>query len=351
MRNNIKKWRFNIDQRVFEDYYSADYFKKTKEILLKFKKDQIITMQWFQRKENIVLCGIEIIKEILSLSNNKNLMVQGLNDGDIVNSLEPVLKITGKYQEFAHFEGLFDGILSRASTIATNCSKIKSVANNKIVLNMNDRMDYFLNQQIDGYASYVGGIKNFVTSASFEFLDEKPVLNGTMPHSLIASFNGDLIAATEAYNKVFPNNNLVVLVDYNNDCIKDALAVCSEFKDKIWAIRLDTSQGLVDKSLMNLKEISDELHGVNPTLIKLLREKLDVNGFEKVKIIVSSGFDEKKIAWFEKENTPVDIYGVGEAITKNKISFTGDIVLINGEKQSKFGRENINSKRIKSIKY
>ncbi|QHX36960.1 nicotinate phosphoribosyltransferase [Spiroplasma sp. BIUS-1] len=345
------KNKFNIDMRMFEDYYSADYFKKTREILNKFKPNQLVTMQWFQRSNQTVVCGIEVIKEILRLSGVKDLQVEAVEDGEMVDALEPVLKITGKYNDFAHFEGLFDGILSRASTIATNARKIITAANGKTVLNMNDRMDYYTNQQIDGYASNVGGIKNLVTQASFEFLDEEPKLNGTMPHALIASFDGDLIKATQAYKEVFPQNNLVALVDYNNDCINDSIKVCDAFKDQVYAVRLDTSQGLVDKSLQNLEEKDNELHGVNSTLVKLLRKELDAKGHEKVKIIVSSGFNEEKIKEFEKENTPVDIYGVGDAITKNKIGFTGDIVLIDGKKQSKFGRENAFSNKIKSIKY
>ncbi|WP_338984820.1 nicotinate phosphoribosyltransferase [Spiroplasma endosymbiont of Diplazon laetatorius] len=345
------KNKFNIDLKIFQDYYSADYFKKTKEILNKFKPNQLVTMQWFQRGSETMVCGIEIIKEILRLSEVTDLQVEAVEDGEIVNPLEPILKITGKYSDFAHFEGLFDGILSRASTIATNASKILKAANGKTVLNMNDRMDYYSNQQIDGYASSVGGIKNLVTEASFEYLDEEPNLNGTMPHALIASFDGDLIKATKAYRETFPNNNLVVLVDYNNDCVNDSLKVCEAFKGEVYAVRLDTSPALVDKSLQNFEEKDNNLHGVNPTLVKLLREKLDENGHNKVKIIVSSGFNEEKIKYFEKENTPVDVYGVGDAITKNKIGFTGDIVLIDGKKQSKFGRENTFSNKIKSIKY
>jgi len=212
-------------------------------------------------------------------------------------------------------------------------------------------MDYYTNQQVDGYSSFVGGIKLLVSPASFEYLQIEYNLSGTMPHALIAAFDGDIIEATKAYKEMFPNNNLVALVDYNNDCINDSLAVAKEFGNSLFAVRLDTSQSLVDESLKDLVEKDNELHGVNPTLVKLLRQKLDLEGFGHVKIIVSSGFDEKKIKYFEDLKTPVDIYGVGEAITKNKIYFTGDIVKINNKNQAKFGRQNMESSRIKSIKY
>ncbi|QEH62234.1 nicotinate phosphoribosyltransferase [Spiroplasma chinense] len=343
--------KFNLDKRIFDDYYGADYFKKTKEILDKYKPNQQVTMQWFQRKNNTVICGIEMICELLRDSGVKNLIVEGLNDGDIANENEPVLKITGKYSDFAYLEGLIDGILSRASTVATNAFRVKNAANGKLVLNMNDRMDIYSTQQIDGYASYVGGISSLVTAASFEYIDLEANLNGTMPHALIASFDGDIIEATRAYKETFPNNNLVSLIDYNNDCVTDGLKVAREFKESLYAVRLDTSKALVDKSLQDLREEKDELHGVNPTLVKKLREELDKEGYNHVKIIVSSGFDEEKIKYFEQLNTPVDIYGVGEALTKNKVSFTGDLVLIDGKNQAKVGRQNISSNRIKSIKY
>ncbi|ARU91163.1 nicotinate phosphoribosyltransferase [Spiroplasma clarkii] len=308
-------------------------------------------MQWFQRKNQTVLCGIDYIKAILKHSQVQDLHVEGLEDGTLVDANEPVLKITGKYCDFAHFEGLFDGILSRASSVATAAARLKKAANNKTIINMNDRMDVFSAQQIDGYASIVGGIENLVTPASFEYVLEKPILNGTMPHALIAAFDGDLVAATNAYLKTFPNHNLVALIDYNNDCITDGLKVAQVFQEKLFAVRLDTSKALVDKSLEGLTEVNDELHGVNPTLVKMLRQTFDDNGFKHIKIIASSGFDEAKITWFEAEKTPVDIYGVGEALTKTKIHFTGDLVQINGKDQSKFGRKNTFSSRLKSIKY
>ncbi|WP_339022978.1 nicotinate phosphoribosyltransferase [Spiroplasma endosymbiont of Crioceris asparagi] len=345
------KYKINLDKRIIDNYYSADYFKKSRIIAKNNLENSMVTMQWFQRQNDVVVCGLEFIFEILRMNNLEDkIEVYALQDGDRVNEGEPVLKITGKYEDFIHFEGLFDGILSRATSIATNCQRISQVANGKTILNMNDRNDYFLNQQIDGYASFIGGIKNLVTEAATEVVSEEiKTTTGTMPHSLIALFKGDLIKALEMYKKEFPNNNLVALVDYNNDVINDSLKAAQSFGKDLFAVRVDTSNALIDKSLQGKKEVSTENHGVNSTLIKILRKSLDDNGFEHVKIIVSSGFDEEKIRLFEKQNVPVDIYGVGEAITKNKIHFTGDLVLVSGEEQSKVGRKNINSDKLKKI--
>jgi nicotinate phosphoribosyltransferase len=346
------KQNITFDPQLKNGDYLADYFIKTKTILEAFKPNQNVTMQWFQRNNNVVVCGLDYVVQLIKFvcPNWKDLKIQSLRDGDIVNQMEPVLKITGKYRDFAFLEGMIDGILARATSVATNSRRLIDVANGKTVLNMNDRADLYVNQQLDGYASYIGGIKSFVTKAAIEYIDDQAVLapQGTMPHALIASFNGDLVQATEAFYQTFPNNNLVALIDYNNDCVNDAIKVAQYFRDKLKMVRIDTSFAVIDKSLQN-KPPRDELRGVNPTLIKKVRQALDENGGQHVKIIVSSGFDVKKIAWFEAEKTPVDIYGVGEAITKERINFTGDIVLIDGKPQAKIGRKNIESGRLNDI--
>lgn len=346
------KFKFDIDKRISENFYSADYFIKTQTILEKHKKNQKVTMQWFQRKDDVIFCGISYILQMLKkvVKNYNDLEILSLDDGEIINSLEPVLKITGDYFDFGKYEGLIDGILSRATSVATNAYNLKKVANGKKIINMNDRADFYMNQQLDGYASFIGGIKNLVTPASCEYIGgDLKNIQGTMPHALIESFDGDLLKASRAFVDTFPNNDLVILVDYNNDCVNDALMVAKEFNKKLKAIRIDTSKALIDKSLKHLGD-KIENYGVNPTLVKMVREKLDINGFNHIKIIVSSGFDVDKIKFFEENNTPVDVYGVGEAMIKKRIHFTGDAVKINGVNQAKVGRQNIESNRLKRVK-
>ena len=87
--------------------------------------------------------------------------------------------------------------------------------------------------------------------------------------------------------------------------------------------------------------------GVNQKLVMNVRDALDKNGFKNIKIIVSGGFDVKKIKSFEKNNIPVDIYGVGSSILKRNIDFTADIVLVDGKFYSKEGRSIKNNSRLK----
>ncbi|WFQ90022.1 nicotinate phosphoribosyltransferase [Mycoplasma feriruminatoris] len=349
------KTKFKFDSRIKNGYFVADYFKKTVEILKNFKPDQKITMQFFQRNDNVVLCGISEVIDLLKFAcpNFNDLEIFALNDGDIISNKEPVLKITGKYHDFGWLEGMIDGILSRNTSIATNSKQIINAANNKPVLNMLDRADNYLTLASDGYASYVGGFKLFVTQASLEYINDNsiPTPSGTMPHALIQSFNGDTLKAAQAFYQTFPNNNLVVLIDYDNDCVNMATKIGSHFKDKLYAVRLDTSENLTDKFFINNKDYVGQtnLNGVSEALVREVRKALDNVGCNHTKIIVSSGFSANKIKEFEKNNVPVDIYGVGSALAKINIHFTGDAVLLNNQKQAKFGRENIENLRLKKV--
>ncbi|GAE32389.1 nicotinate phosphoribosyltransferase [Halalkalibacter hemicellulosilyticusJCM 9152] len=78
--------------------------------------------------------------------------------------------------------------------------------------------------------------------------------------------------------------------------------------------------------------------GANPTLLFALREALDKEGFQHVKIIATGGFNADRIRKYEEAGVPIDIYGVGGSLLKINIGFTGDNVRIGGEHEAKSGR-------------
>lgn len=344
---------FKFDERFKEGYFSASYFLKTEKIIKDNFPDVIVTMQFFTRKDS-VLCGIdEAIALLHTFANNPtSLQIYALNDGDKVSPMEPVLKITGRYQDFGYLEGVIDGILARRTSVCTNCSDlIKEKSPNSNVMFFGDRDDDPRNHPGDGYAAYVAGIKLVCTDAMGEWTGLKGI--GTMPHALIIMHEKDLIAASEDFYRAFPNDKLTVLVDTNNDVINDSLLVARHFKEKLAGVRVDTSISLQDKYFQR-NPVSDpniETHGVNVTLIKALRKSLDDEGFNHVKIVVSSGFDAKKVKLFTENGAPVDTYGVGGSLIKCTRSFTGDVVNINGKSMAKEGRCEIFSDRLMKVDY
>jgi nicotinate phosphoribosyltransferase len=78
--------------------------------------------------------------------------------------------------------------------------------------------------------------------------------------------------------------------------------------------------------------------GVNERLVRKVRDALDRDGFERVKIIASGGFTVQKIRDFEAEGVPVDAYGVGSSLIRGANDFTGDVVLTDGRPSAKAGR-------------
>ncbi|HET7579897.1 MAG TPA: nicotinate phosphoribosyltransferase [Bacillales bacterium] len=357
MQGKIKRLTnetFKFDERVGDGWFSSVYFLKSREIVKKHKPDNQVTMQFFQKK-HAVLCGSD---EAIALTRTfaedpDSLDIYSLKDGDKISPYETVLTITGPYQNFGFLEGLIDGILARRTSVATNVFNVVHAANRsgvqKPVMFMGDRDDHFTQQAGDGYAAFIGGSTAQSTHAMSEWWGKKGV--GTMPHSLIQLFDGDVVAAAKAYHEAYPEDDVIALVDYNNDVITDTLRLADEFGDELKGVRVDTSKTMVDQYFWRNPEMlgSFDPRGVNPELIFALRRALDDHGFDHVKIVASGGFNVEKIKRFEEMQVPVDMYGVGRSLLEIQIGFTGDNVLLNGEPQAKAGRRYRPNPRLEKV--
>ncbi|MBD1223887.1 nicotinate phosphoribosyltransferase [Virgibacillus halodenitrificans] len=341
--NRLTNKTFKFDERIKEGWFSAVYFLKTKEIAENKLPDNYVTMQFFQ-KENAVLCGTDEAIALLHTfaENPETLEIHSLKDGDRIDPYESVLTVSGAYQQFGFLEGIIDGILGRRTSVATNVYNVVKAARTsgkqKPVIFMGDRDDHYTQQAGDGYAAFIGGSTAQATHAMNEWWGKKGM--GTMPHALIQMFRGDIVAASKAYHEMYPEDDLVALVDYNNDVITDSLKVAHEFGKDLQAVRIDTSRTLVDKYFLRNHHLMGTFdpRGVNPELTFALRKALDDEGFSHVRIMLSGGFTESRITHFEKLGVPVDMYGVGGSLLKINIGFTGDNVLLNGSPEAKEGR-------------
>jgi nicotinate phosphoribosyltransferase len=172
---------------------------------------------------------------------------------------------------------------------------------------------------------------------------------GTVPHALIGSYGGNtVLAATKFAENADPDMNITVLVDFENDSVKTALEVARELGPRLWGVRLDTSGQLVDRSLWD--EMGDfEPRGVNERLVRKVREALDRDGFERVKIVVSGGFTAERIRAFEERGVPVDSYGVGSTLIRGENDYTADIVMTDGRPSAKVGRRYRENPRLERV--
>lgn len=210
--------------------------------------------------------------------------------------------IKGYYEDFCFLEGEIDGIFGMQCTVATNARSIIKAAEGVPVIYMNDRNGYVETQKYDGYAAYIGGIRYFTSYEQTKLLpakDKSIKVIGSIPHSLIQLYKGDLSLALKDYKTVFPNDKLIGLVDYKNEVVAESIRVAKD-NPELFAVRIDTAANLVDASLVGSGIDIAELRGVNRHLVKKLRKKLDEHGFNRVKIIISSGLNAEKISNFQK---------------------------------------------------
>jgi nicotinate phosphoribosyltransferase len=323
-------------------YYTDAYFNHTRDTLLDDGRRPRVVMQVFQKKHSY-LGGMDEALAILKLCSHDwdALTVHALYDGDTLEPYETVMTIEGDYTLFAHLETLYLGVLARRTLITTNVVRVLEAANGKQIIFMPARHDHHRVQTGDGYAAYVAGQ---VVGASVGVTTDEQASwwggrgVGTVPHSLIAAYGGNtVLAATKFAEWAPPETNVTVLVDFENDSLDTALEVARALGPRLWGVRLDTSESLVDRSLWN--ELGDfKPTGVNERLVRRVREALDHDGFERVKIVVSGGFDVEKIKAFEDGGVPVDAYGVGSSLIRGANDFTADIVLTDGRPSAKAGR-------------
>lgn len=339
-------------EKLRSGYYSDKYFVYTRDVLLADGYNPHVTMQVFQKK-NAILGGMDEVIAILKQALTEgfsfsDLEVRALYDGDAIVPWESVLTITGPYAAFAHLETVYLGVLARRTRVSTNTRRVVEAAWPKPVMFFPARHDHWHVQTGDGYAAHVAGAIGVSTDAQASWWGSRGI--GTVPHALIASYGGDTVRAAEAFVRHMPEDvNVIVLVDFENDSIKTSLEVARALGDRLWGVRLDTSESMVDLSIVPQMGCFDP-RGVNPQLVRNVRDALDQAGFDRTRIVVSGGFDVDKIRRFEEEGVPVDSYGVGSYLFANRYDFTADVVLLDGRPVAKKGREYRPSARLEPVR-
>jgi nicotinate phosphoribosyltransferase len=340
-------------EKMREGYYTDAYFNHTRQVLMDDGRHPRVVMQVFQKRDSY-LGGVDEAIAVLKLCADDwdDLTVHALYDGDAIGPYEPVLTIEGDYTGFAHLETVYLGVLARRTLITSNVVRVLEAANGKPIIFMPARHDHHRIQTGDGYAAYVAGrivgAEIGVTSdAQASWWGGRGI--GTVPHALIAAYGGNtVLAATKFIENIDTDINVTVLVDFENDSVGTALEVARALGPRLWGVRLDTSGQLVDRSLWD--EMGDfDPRGVNEQLVRKVREALDGDGFEHVKIVVSGGFTAERIRAFEERGVPVDSYGVGSALIRGENDFTADIVMTDGRPSAKVGRRYRENSRLELV--
>ena len=297
------------------------YFLRTRRILEAEGVNPRVSMEVFTRKQ-AVLAGMNEALNLLARALPPDAEVWALPEGSEIEPREVVLRVTGPYQSFAIYETAYLGILAHETGWATAARACVDAAAPIPVLSFGARHVHPDVSARMEYAAMVGGCSGCATPAGARLTGVQP--SGTIPHALILSL-GDTVRAVEAFDRhIDPEIKRIALVDTFKDEAEESLRVARALGDRLWGVRLDTPS---------------ERGRVTPALVKEVRARLDLEGFQHVKIFVSGGIDPERIRIFKEANAPVDGFGIGSAISgAPPIDFTADIKEINGRPVAKRGR-------------
>jgi nicotinate phosphoribosyltransferase len=353
------------------------YFKHTRNIV-RANGDCEVTYAVFMRRP-VTFAGRLAIEWITAMAaaRGASLNIEQLYvEGAWIGAGEPMCYITGPFSVLVDLETIFLQRLGPACVAAYKaynmCMELPKVA----FLAMDARHCAGSEMaELMAYGASVGAAKarakanavGFVgcaTDATAHFFGQEKGV-GTMPHALIG-YAGSTVRAAEMFHQTIPDAPLTVLVDYFGQEITDGLAVAEHFRELSDAgtlsLRIDTHggryvEGLDTQSSYAVLErnvpqalrgyrTEDELRlllgtGVSAAAVWHMREQLDEHGFNKVKIVASSGFGPDKCRVFGLANAPVDKIGTGSFLPQiwSQTYATADIVAYDGVPRVKAGRE------------
>lgn len=441
-KTRLLKETFQVDSdRLRRGWYSDAYFINTVKILdvlskesYKFKGESlipdaaevnngniIVEMQFFTRRKPFSLvAGVDEALAILEdctgyfdedgnfVNTYSQLEIDAAQDGTFVNyegdslKVQPVLRVRGRYRDFAILETPILGALTGATRVATNVYNVLIATGGKDVLFFPARFAHYKVQALHGYAySIAVQAYNFKYQKNAKALVSTDVQGewwgakggGTISHASIACFLGDTAETMMQFARIMPIDIArIALVDFHNDCVGTTLKVMSrmyerylyhqskgEFEEalkyKLYGVRPDTSGNMRDVSVPPLGDKELDC-GVNPRLVWALREAIDhawqswdfgtdeekqqaVNYCQGIKIIATGGFNSERIKRFEELKVPVDVYGVGSSLIENSSGngtsndYTADIVKVKvgsrWEPVSKVGRSASDNPNLEKI--
>ncbi|WZL74672.1 nicotinate phosphoribosyltransferase [Clostridiaceae bacterium 35-E11] len=293
------------------------YFLRTLDILKSMNlDDQVVTAEIFARKPGICV-GVEEVKNMLK---DKDVEVWAVDEGESFEAKDTLVRIKGPYKEFGVFETAMLGSLASASGWATAARDVKVACGEKTFLCFGARHVHPAVAPVMERAAVIGGANGASCVLAAKLLNIEA--SGTLPHAAIL-IAGDTLEVAQVYNNLMPDSHKrIVLVDTFKDEVEESLRIAKALGDKLFAIRLDTPS---------------ERGGVTPYLVKELRAKLDIHGYQHVKIFVSGGLTPEKIKMLSEAGA--DSFGVGSYISgASAIDMTMDIKEVGGKPVAKRGR-------------
>jgi len=315
------------------------YFNICREIAVRHPElmNRRVRYQVFAREDGVI-AGVNRAVNFIKENTYGPLKITGLKDGERFYSEIPALTYEGLFYEVVTLETTLDGFLSYSGS-ATSMSKIVEAADGVPTIDMSARhYPWEMIEQIAS-ASYLGGASGTSTPSGYDYVQkwynpgDEFKIYASLPHAMAVvvaemaekEWLFPSVMAAKLRCHYFPDQPIIVLVDYEGRELEVTKQAFELFGNKLFAVRLDTHGG------RKMQGVSSGDNGV--TLEANLRERNFLNylGAKNTKIIVSSGFNEKKVRTFREANAPMDFIGTGSFV--KFIHFTADAshVWENGE--------------------
>ncbi len=313
---------FEIPASILSGDTADIYFLRAVDILKRENINPVATMEVFPSRPGI-LCGMNEVLTLLDrVLPEGNGEVWSLSEGEPFERKEVVLRITAPYQAYGAYETGYLGMLSQCSGWATAARQCVEAAQGIPIISFGVRHVHPAVAGLLDYAAIVGGCTGCSSVAGARLAGVAPT--GTIPHALIIVM-GDTAAATLAFDRHMPPEvACIALVDTFRDEPEESVTVAQAMQGRLAGVRLDTPS---------------ERGGVTADLVKETRARLDLAGFNDVKIFVSGGVDPERIRYFIESRAPVDAFGVGSYISGTRpVDFTADLHQVEGKPVAKRGR-------------
>jgi len=311
----------SLSPQILAGDTSDVYFLRSHQIMEREGVNPRVTMEFFPSGDGI-LCGMREVLALLGKALPSESEVWALKEGEPFHLKEVVLRVTAPYLSFGIYETAILGILAHESGWATAARECVEAAQGVPIVSFGARHVHPAVVAVMDYAATVGGCVSCSSLAGAQLAGVNP--SGTMPHAMIICF-GDTVRAAIAFDKHMPPDvPRIVLVDTFHDEPEESLRVAGALGDHLHGVRLDTP---------------GERGSVTPDLVIEARARLDLAGFQHVKLLVSGGVNPGRIREFLEAGAPVDSFGVGSYISGARpIDFTADIKQVEGKAVAKRGR-------------
>ena len=216
--------------------------------------------------------------------------VWAVDEGEVVFSHEPIVRVTAPAGEAQLVETALLGLITFQTSVASKASRVVTAAEGRPVIEFGSRRAHGPDAAVHAArAAYIAGCastSNLLAGRLFGI----PV-SGTMAHSWVMGF-ADEVDAFRQYMQIF-GEHTTLLIDTYDTLTAARRIVASGLRPT--AVRLDSGD------LLNLS--------------RQVRQIFDEGGLASTRILVSGDLDEQRIRALLRSGAPIDGFGVGTAIS------------------------------------